>query len=255
MHCFPSFPCSLATTPSWYKLPCWTLKVSNYMHMWHSGTELQTLCELLFVKLSLPCHRSWVWIPSESATAGDTCRKKVGILENPLSRLLCSYNILDSAVVRRFPSSAVIGFALCVGFKPVSQLLSLCSFLGTGGALNHQTSHCCSPDIPFPVGVIEFAQRCSQWAGDERCHWRALLAGFLSPQPVSTNPFVSLSLSINKFSQYFEGLFITPANTRHLTLYPQRGQPVCALPQSSYCKYLCIVAWPLCEIQMPFADY
>lgn len=114
------------------------------------------------------------------------------------------------------------------------------------------------PDIPFPVGVTEFVHHWgSQWAGDERCHWRALSAGFLCLPSVSTTPFVSLSLNINKFSQYFEGLclFITPANTRHVTLYPQKRKSVCTLPQSSYCKYFCIVARPLCEIQMPFADY
>lgn len=82
--------------------------------------------------------------------------------------------------------------------------------------------------------------------------WKMSLEGSvcgpsLSTHSVSTDLFVSFSLSINMFSQYFEGLSvsITPANTRYLTLYPQKRESASALPQSSYCKYLlhCCVAF------------
>lgn len=85
--------------------------------------------------------------------------KKWVILEYPLSRLLCSYNILDSAAVRRFLSNAVIGFALSVGLKPVSWFLSLCNFIGISGALSHQIVTAAAQTSPFPVGVIEFVHR------------------------------------------------------------------------------------------------
>lgn len=100
-------------------------------------------------------------------------------------------------------------------------MLSLCSFIGIGEALSHQIVTAAAQTSPFQWASLNLfaaeAQRCSQWAGDERCHWRALCSVTLLLS-VSTNLFVSLSLSINKFGQYFEGLclFITPANTRDI---------------------------------------
>lgn len=64
--------------------------------------------------------------------------KKGVILEYPLSRLLCSYNILYSSIVRRLSFSAVIGFACLSGFRPVSWLLNLCSLREIIGTLSHQ---------------------------------------------------------------------------------------------------------------------
>lgn len=165
-------------------------------------------------------------------------------------------------MVRRFSSNAVIGFTFSAGFLVSSVSCAACvASWQVNGALTLQTGPRCRPDIPllewasmkwflffFPPLRLGTAHNGLEL---KDVNWRVVSArlSLSSPcPPTSLYRFHwAVISSVNSLRVFC--LFITPTQPprkyqRHLTLCAQKRYLVCPLPQSSYCKYLWIVARP-----------